>query len=489
MPARVVRRVLAVALLVAAPISALAQARSERLVTGEQKTFTPGYAVGDIAIANPQIADYRVVSNRRDVLLIANTPGFTTLTVWDQRGAKREEITIEVVSRDYAKLIADLTELVRPYRNVTVRSLGNRLVLAGTVNSTQELTAVRALASADNRILSTVTVEGAPGDPATAAPPRTQPTTPATPTSAGTAPAAPAPRPATPTIVLDPVPPPSTRPVVNAPAPVALTPATPSTAAPIAMAGAPAPDRATSAPPVAVPAVAAPPPPNVSAVTGERSAPRVGPPTVASPFKSSEPVSIEYQVELYESPSSGPPPEVRGPQGTRLYATRLRTQGGTEVQQVITVGKQEGSPANLRGIRVALTPTVTGAGIQTAVVIDTNLPLGQYDQKNNPVWLRSRVSFSGQAGQTRYITEAELARTASPTGAAPTEASGSNGGRRAAGTVVDAGTNIATTATGVQIPALGGLFGGGSSGKPQPKQRPTMLLIVVTPTLVAAAPR
>lgn len=466
-------------------VMAAAQPRSERLVTGEQKIVTPGYAVGDIAISNPTVCDYRVVSNRRGVMLIANEPGFATLTVWDQSGAKRDEVSIEVVSREHAKLIADLTDLVRQYPNVAVKPLGSRIVLAGTVDSQQELAAVSALASADGSILLTVTLKGAPAGWTEPPPPRPQvQPIPASPATEVPAPQPlRAPPPPAPTIVIDPAPPPSTRPVVNAPAPVSLTP--PAGSSPSTPPGAPAPAGASapSAAPIAVPAAPAPPPPNVAPAPIER-----GDVTVADSAMHLAEAAVEYQVDLYESPSSAPPPQVMGPQGTRLYSGRLRTSMGREVQQIITVGKSR-TPATMRGLRVALTPSLSGADLETAVVVDTNLPLGPYDQAKKPVWLRSQLSFTAQSGQIRYITEAELAGSAAPTTAPAMESStGSNAGGVVAGAAVDMGTSAVGSRAGVYIPSLGGLFSGGG-GNRQPKQRPTVLLIVVTPTLGGVTPR
>lgn len=433
----------------ALPAPAWAQIRAERLAVGEQKTFKPGYAVGDIAIANPDVCDFRVVSARREVMLIATGQGFTTLTVWDQRGVKRDEIAIEVVSREFAKLLNDLAELLRPYPGVTVRTLGNRVALSGTVASAQELEAVREIASAVE-VVSTVTVRSAAVQP----PP------------AGAETAA-----ATGSVVPDPAPPPpSRRPVTNAPTPVPLTPGTASSSRTPASAAQPA-------------AAASPPAPNVSTSGAARAA------TPAEPSAAVGNGAIEYLVEIYETPTSAPPPEVAGPQGKKLFTARLRTDVGIEVRQLVNVGPKTATPAQMRGISIGLTPSTSEGSIQTEAVIDTNLPLGPYEQKKNPVWLRCTASFESRPGQARYLNEHELAGSAQPVGAPPATGSGSSAGGRAAATAIDAGTQAATSHVpgGAYIPSFGGLFGGGGSS--EPKVRPTMLLIVITPSASRWTPR
>ncbi len=293
----VTRTLLAGMLLLACAAAATGQTRTERLVVGEQRTFKPGYAVGDIAIANPAVCDFRVVSGRREVMLIANGEGFTSLTVWDQRNVKRDEVAIEVISREFAKLMADLAELLQPYPAVSIKRLGSRVVLAGTVRSADDLDNVRAIAAAAGNVVSTVTVRagGAADEPAAAAGGATSRTGSETPRA-----------------VYDPPPPPPTRkPVGTSPEPVPL-----SGGAQPAVKPAPA---ATPSP-VAVPAAAAPPPPNVASGGGRPGTPATAAAAGDLPIAAGA-GPIEYLVEVYESPAAAPPPEVAGP---RCRATRFR---------------------------------------------------------------------------------------------------------------------------------------------------------------------
>jgi hypothetical protein len=504
MPSPFARAVLTGALCIGLAALALGATSTERMATGEQRVLKPGYAVGDIAISNPKVCDFRVLANRTQVMLIANGVGFTTLTMWDQRGVKRDEVTIEVISAQMAKLITDLAELVRPYPNVTISTLGPRIVIGGTVTTRQEFDIVRALAQGAGGALCTVTIAGGgqppapagtPAPAATPAPrfvpdpaPATAPPAASQPGTTGTA-----------SVVRDPTPPPATRnPVNTGPTPVPLGTGTGQTGVSTPAAAAP--------PPVAVPAATAPPPPNV--VTGTSPSPpplpappplppppaRPAPATPAAPAAAMPPPgtvgegTIEYFVAIYESPSSGPPPEVAGPQGKRLLEARLRTDPGREVRQTITVGQtQNADPAVMRGLSIALTPRVRGDVIESTLVFDTNLPIGSYEQKKDPVWLRSQIRVSGVNGATQYITEHALAAAAKPTGAAPPPPSrGGGAGSKVVGAAVNDGVSTATRSLpGSQyVPSLGGLFGGGSKAASQPKVRPTMLLLVITPAIV-----
>jgi hypothetical protein len=150
---------------------------------------------------------------------------------------------------------------------------------------------------------------------------------------------------------------------------------------------------------------------------------------------------------------------------------------------------------------------VRGTVIDSTVVFDTNLPLGRYEQSKDPVWLRSQLRISAPSGDTRYVTEQALAAAAKPTGAAPATPSGGGTGSAAGSKIADAANKAArdklerearSLPGSSYIPSLGGLFGGGGgsssskssrSSQAQPKARPTMLLIVITPAIVGPTGR
>jgi len=123
--------------------------RSERtLFVDSQESYRPGYPIGDIAIAQPEIADFRVLPGRRELLLIGKSPGTTTLIIWDQQKVKREEIAITVTTREDVQAEQDLKELVADFPDVQVRRVRGQLALTGTVQTQQDFDAVQRLADA-----------------------------------------------------------------------------------------------------------------------------------------------------------------------------------------------------------------------------------------------------------------------------------------------------------------------------------------------------
>lgn len=135
--------------LVVAASAAQEPSKSERrLFVDGQETYNPGYPIGDIAIGDPEVADFKVLSGRRELLLLGKSPGTTTLIVWDQRKVKREEITLVVAAREDVQAETDLKELLADFPQVQVRRLRGQLVVTGTVPTERDFQAIQRIADA-----------------------------------------------------------------------------------------------------------------------------------------------------------------------------------------------------------------------------------------------------------------------------------------------------------------------------------------------------
>jgi hypothetical protein len=176
-------------LLLSAALAAQEPVTEEKTVfVAAQQSFTPGFAVGDIAIAEPEIADYKVLRGRKELLLYGKAAGTTTLILWDQRRVKRAVITIHVVTRESVQAEKDLTELVAEFPDVKVRRLKGQLVLTGTVDNASDLEALQKIADtaeAANLVRLSGNAGSAAAPAVPEAPTATNPTTPA-PTAAQT---------------------------------------------------------------------------------------------------------------------------------------------------------------------------------------------------------------------------------------------------------------------------------------------------------------
>ena len=483
--------------------------RVVQLLTGTEQTLSADFSIGNTAIGNAGVCEIEVLPGRREVLLIARGIGITTLTLWDQRGRKQEEIRIDVSSRELNKLQADLMALLGGYPGVRAEPLGNNIVLNGTVASQEALAAVEGIAKAAG-VASVVTLGGSlplsagggtmPMSTSPAGPPAAQPTAPQT--------------------LLPP----------GAALPVALTSGAPTTGpsssaptAPVTMlaGGALADD---DGPPPA--AVQNPPPPNVfyvpsaggadslgfgSGLTGGASVPpgsASASPAPTRPTGGAAPAPtagagsrVDYRIELYEQSALAPPPEVMGPQGTRIFSTTLTAYDGRAARELFVADQggrtPEGQARPMSGLSIELTPSLQGGTIGTSMTIDTNLPIGGARDAAGPhPWRRAQLDFQIQAGATRYVTEQELAGLMTGPGSANPGFAG--GGSGFGGTVAAVGeaAGQAGMAAGVEgaqmVPAIGGLFrlgGGRSNQRNQREQQPAndrRLVIVVSAVLGSA---
>ena len=327
----------------------------QTLAPSEQKVFEPGYAMGDIAIGDPKIADYKVMgSDRRSLMLLAKGVGTTTLTIWDQQRRQRHRVQITVVKPEVAQLESELAALLQDFPSVEMRKLGTSIVLAGSVSSKDDLTAVQKIAAAA-KIQSVVRYVPpvAPGGPDPALPP-----------------------------------PPIAPPVITTtpPAPAASAPGT------------------TTRPAVPVAPAAAPAATTVAMPQGG----------VVYDIELLE-ASIRFRTGSY---ATGIEPSGRTIYRGTLEAPLNQTSqifigGPALVGAPGTSKKNAPKPATVEtGIRLHVTPEVADKDgrFKSRVMVETNLPFTSnlYDPE---AWRRTRMEFSARSGEPFAITGTDLLAT------------------------------------------------------------------------------
>jgi hypothetical protein len=121
--------------------------REVRVLVGDQSVFEPGFPVGDISIADPAVADFRMRPGRRTVLLLGIGEGRTRLIMWDQANKGRLEVEVIVETRQQAQAEAKLRGLLRDFPSVKVERVGGDLVVSGSVSSEEDLALIERMAS------------------------------------------------------------------------------------------------------------------------------------------------------------------------------------------------------------------------------------------------------------------------------------------------------------------------------------------------------
>ncbi len=122
-------------------------AREVRLLVGGQFVLEPGFAVGDLAVGDPAVADFRVRPGRRAVLLLGIGEGRTKLILWDQANKTQTEVELVVETREQAQAEAKLRALLRDFPSVKVERAGGDLVVSGTVSAEDDLALIERMAS------------------------------------------------------------------------------------------------------------------------------------------------------------------------------------------------------------------------------------------------------------------------------------------------------------------------------------------------------
>jgi Flp pilus assembly secretin CpaC len=126
--------------------------QDQTLFVREQLTFSPGYEVGDVALGSPDVADFKVLPGRRQLLLFGKQPGRTNMSIWDQDGTRRHEVLLTVMTREEAQAESELRELVKDFHGVQVRRVRGRLTLMGTVTNNHELDDLNRIAEASGAL-------------------------------------------------------------------------------------------------------------------------------------------------------------------------------------------------------------------------------------------------------------------------------------------------------------------------------------------------
>lgn len=150
----IIRRILLLAAVLPVLIAGVAAARAQveredlTVYVSEIQTVSPGFAMGNIVLADPKIAGYEPTNGRRELMIRGKKTGTTTLSIWDQKGALRRELTLMVTTRDADTADDDLRALLKDFPSVEVRRLGGQLIVAGSVSSKDDLAAIEKMASA-----------------------------------------------------------------------------------------------------------------------------------------------------------------------------------------------------------------------------------------------------------------------------------------------------------------------------------------------------
>ena len=124
-----------------APASWASQQAEETVMVGGQKLLRLNAPVGRVAIGDDEVADFRVLENRRELLILGRRPGQTSLTIWDQQGSVQREVSVRVrpSSGSARQIIDELEQLIGGIEGIEYREVGGAVWLEGEVLTERDL--------------------------------------------------------------------------------------------------------------------------------------------------------------------------------------------------------------------------------------------------------------------------------------------------------------------------------------------------------------
>ncbi|MEK8031090.1 pilus assembly protein N-terminal domain-containing protein [Ideonella sp. DXS29W] len=138
--------------------------------TGPQRILTVGEistiglpAISRVAIGNGGLIKATVVDDGQ-LVLMAEAPGETTLHVWLKNG-RQITYAVEVRPVRYEKLQSDITAMLKDIPGITVRTVGERIVLEGRYPDAEAAAKVKMLSDNFQQILNLIPTKPADADP------------------------------------------------------------------------------------------------------------------------------------------------------------------------------------------------------------------------------------------------------------------------------------------------------------------------------------
>lgn len=130
----------------------------EYLVVNNPKVKTTAYGIGNITVGDPNVVNFKADRKKQRIMLFPKTPGTTSLIIFDQKGAQKEVMTLVVYSTDPERLLKDVQQLLVDVEGITIKRVGQKVIIDGSVLLPSELTRIQKVTENTNLIVSLVTI-------------------------------------------------------------------------------------------------------------------------------------------------------------------------------------------------------------------------------------------------------------------------------------------------------------------------------------------
>lgn len=130
----------------------------EYLVMNNAKIKNTPYGIGNITVGDPGIVNFKADRKKNRITLFPKTPGTTSMIIFDQSGKQREILSLVVYSTDPERLQQDIAQLLVDIEGITIKRVGQKIIIDGSVLLPSELERIRKVTENTNLIVSLVTI-------------------------------------------------------------------------------------------------------------------------------------------------------------------------------------------------------------------------------------------------------------------------------------------------------------------------------------------
>jgi len=126
-------------------VSLTAFAQEYLVAVGTQRMVRVEYSIGRSAVGSSEIADYKILENRREILITGKEAGETTLTLWDQQGLLKNEFRIRVrpSAGSANQIIDEMKQLLGGIEGITFKAVGRNVWLEGEVLTARDMDRIK----------------------------------------------------------------------------------------------------------------------------------------------------------------------------------------------------------------------------------------------------------------------------------------------------------------------------------------------------------
>ncbi len=117
-----------------------------RLTLGQQTVLDVPAPLEQVAVGDPKVADVKIISEGRQILITATGRGTTDVLTWDLNG-KQTSTVVQVILKDVRLIRNEVRGILGEIEGVQVRVVGERVVIDGEVYTRRDFDRIKKVAA------------------------------------------------------------------------------------------------------------------------------------------------------------------------------------------------------------------------------------------------------------------------------------------------------------------------------------------------------